>query len=54
MLGKLEELQLVHGDFRSSNILAKRSATNPAVLEDFKLVDFELSGKVNENYPFLH
>jgi predicted Ser/Thr protein kinase len=53
MLGKLEELQLVHGDFRSSNILAKRSATNPAVLEDFKLVDFELSGKVNENYPFL-
>jgi serine/threonine protein kinase len=54
MLGKLAELQLVYGDFRSSNILAKRSATNPAVLEDFKLVDFELSGKVNENYPFLH
>ena len=53
ILLKLQSLNLVHGDFRSVNILAKRSENDPSILEDFKLVDFELSGKVNEPYPFL-
>ena len=53
ILGKLEELGIVHGDFRSSNIIAKRSEEDPSVLEDFKLIDFELSGKVDELYPFV-
>jgi hypothetical protein len=53
ILVKLQELGIVHGDFRASNILARRSKSDPSVLEDFKLIDFEFSGKVNEPYPFL-
>jgi serine/threonine protein kinase len=53
ILGKLQDLGIVHGDFRPINILAKRSEDNPAILEDFKLIDFELSGKVDTPYPFL-
>jgi hypothetical protein len=33
--------------------MAKRSADDPSVLEDFMLVDFEFSGKVDEPYPCL-
>lgn len=51
IIEKLQEFGLVHGDFRSCNILAKRSSNNPKILEDFKLLDFELSGKVNTTYP---
>ena len=53
ILLKLQSLNLVHGDFRSVNILAKRSENDPSILEDFKLVDFEFSGKLGEPYPFL-
>ena len=53
ILSKLKELNIVHGDFRSNNILAKRSENNDSVLEDFKLVDFEFSGIVGQPYPFL-
>ena len=53
ILGQLRGLELVHGDFRSTNILARRSQSDPSILEDFKLIDFEFSGKVNEPYPFL-
>jgi hypothetical protein len=53
ILSRLKELEIVHGDFRSNNIMAKRSADDPTVLEDFMLVDFEFSGKVNESYSCL-
>ena len=53
ILPKLKELKIVHGDFRSVNILAKRSAADPAILEDFKLIDFEYSGLVDTPYPFV-
>ena len=53
ILAKLKELNIVHGDFRSVNILAKRSAADPAILEDFKLIDFENSGLVDTPYPFV-
>lgn len=35
-----KDLNIVHGDFKANNILAKESET-AGVLEDFKLVDFE-------------
>jgi tRNA A-37 threonylcarbamoyl transferase component Bud32 len=50
ILSRLRELEIVHGYFRSNNIMAKRSADDPTILEDFMLVDFEFSGKVNESY----
>ena len=53
ILEKLKTLGIVHGDFRSVNILAKKSGSDPSILEDFKLIDFEWSGKLNEPYPFL-
>ena len=53
ILQTLEELKIVHGDFRSANILAKRLEDDPVILVDFKVVDFEFSGKVDEPYPFL-
>ena len=53
ILSKLKELNIVHGDFRSNNILAKRSGNDASVLEDFKLIDFEFSGIVGKPYPFL-
>ena len=53
ILVKIKNLRIVHGDFRSANILAKRSVDDPSLLEDFKLIDFELSGEVDEPYPFL-
>jgi hypothetical protein len=53
ILSRLKELEIVHGDFRSNNIMAKRSADDPSVLEDFMLIDFEFSGKVDEPYPCL-
>lgn len=42
ILEKLRGLNFVHGDFNSCNIFAKPFESR---LEDFKLVEFELSGK---------
>lgn len=53
ILVTLRNLNLVHGDFRSSNILAKRSDSDPSILIEFKLIDFDFSGTMNEPYPFL-
>ena len=61
ILEKLEALDIVHGDYRSFNILVKRpqivkntiQEQEKFVLEDFKLIDFEFSGKVGTPYPFL-
>ena len=54
LLSTLKGLGIVHGDFRSMNVLAKISATNGgSQLENLKLVDFEYSGRVNEPYPVL-
>jgi hypothetical protein len=53
IITKIQEFNIVHGDFRSCNILAKRSLNNPSILEDFKLIDFELSGNVGTPYPAL-
>ena len=70
ILRKLEALDIVHGDYRSCNILVKRSQIQAhvqntsqqqeeqkeipkIVLEDFKLISFEFSGKVGTPYPFL-
>ena len=53
ILEKFKALGIVHGDFRSGNILAKLSNEDPTLLEDFKMIDFEFSGKVGEPYPFL-
>ena len=50
ILAKLHGLDIVHGDFRSCNILAIRS---DAVLVDFKIIDFEMSGKEGDPYCFL-
>lgn len=55
ILVKLKDLNIVHGDFRSANILAKVSKTedDTPILSEFKLVDFELSGFVGMSYPFI-
>ena len=83
VLAKLKELGIVHGDFRSCNILVKKpqlhvqaqiqdvtqnetqvqvqaQAQTPnqtkkpkIILEDFKLIDFEFSGKAGQPYPVL-
>jgi hypothetical protein len=50
---KFKEFNIVHGDFRSCNIIVKRSLNNPSVIEDFKLIDFEFSGNVDTPYPFM-
>ena len=53
ILEKLKNLGIVHGDFRSVNILEKKSGSDPSILEDFKLIDFEWGGKLHEPDPFL-
>ena len=95
ILGKLESLNIVHGDFRSCNILVKKPQLHvqaqdedeaqiqdetqaqaqiqgvtqnetqvqvqtpnqtkkpTIILEDFKLIDFEFSGKEGHPYPVL-
>ena len=50
---KASDLCIVHGDFRSGNIFAKISDNDPSILDDFKLIDFEFSGKENVPYPCL-
>lgn len=53
LLSKIHSLGIVHGDYRLNNIIARQSSQNPSIITDFKVIDFEFSGKVNEKYPVI-
>ena len=44
LLDDIHKEQIVHGDFRAINIMAKLDEINGQSLTDFKLIDFEISG----------